>query len=83
MAFFAWLLTTFGVRVFFQRLKESEKQSGLTGGAEDNGILDKMTIDDIVFVFVQVEHNINKWKLIYEAWKQKHIPTWSDKQRQH
>ena len=71
----AWLVHTFGLRLYFSRLKESNKKMVLKKDKEDN-ILDHLTLDDFVFLFVQVENNINKWNLMYSAFKNKYIDGW-------
>lgn len=76
----SWLVHTFGLRVYFSRLKDSDKKQGLTKEEREDALLENMTLDDFVFVFVQVQHNINKWNLIYRAWKLNHIAGWVDKQ---
>lgn len=70
----AWLLDSFGPIVTHCKLKES-------GNAFDTtDLLANMTLDDFVFTFVQVQHNINKWNLVYKAWKNKYIDGWKDKE---
>lgn len=77
LALLAWLCHTFGLRIYYSRLSESDKKMVLKKDKEDN-ILDHLTLDDFVFLFVQVENNINKWNLMYSAWKRKHIVSWED-----
>jgi hypothetical protein len=77
LALLAWLCQTFGLRLYYSRLSESDKKSVLKKDKEDN-ILDHLTLDDFVFLFVQVENNINKWNLMYSAWKRKHIEGWTE-----
>jgi hypothetical protein len=64
----AWLCQTFGLQLYYSRLSESDKKSVLKKDKEDN-ILDHLTLDGFVFLFVQVKSNINKWNLMYLAWK--------------
>jgi hypothetical protein len=73
----AWLLHTFGLRLYFSRLKESDKKLVVKKEKEDN-ILDHLTLDDFAFLFVQVENNINKWNLMYSAWKSEYIEGWKE-----
>jgi hypothetical protein len=68
LALLAWLCQTFGLRLYYSRLSESNKKSVLKKDNEDN-ILDYLTLDGFVFLFVQVKNNINKWNLMYSAWK--------------
>jgi hypothetical protein len=56
------------LQLYYSRLSESDKKSVLKNDKEDN-ILDYLTLDDFVFLFVQVKNNINKWNLMHLAWK--------------
>jgi hypothetical protein len=79
-ALLAWLCQTFGLRHYYSRLSESDKKSVLKKDKDDN-ILDHLTLDDFVFLFVQVKNNINKWNLMYLAWKEEHIEGWTENER--
>lgn len=60
----AWLVETFLVCV-------CSKQQ-----IQPNKIFDAMTNDDLTFMFVQAQHNINKWLMIDKAFKLKTFPSW-------
>ena len=39
-------------------------------------LFDHMTLDELVFMFVQVENNINKWRMVWKAFKETLVPAW-------
>ena len=69
----AWLVDTFGDIVTHCKLKERVKDY------DPGDLLSNMSLDDFVFTFVQVQHNINKWTLVYRAWKEQYIAAWKEK----
>jgi len=74
----AWLVHTFSTRVYFCRLrgkrnKERRKEEQAKAG---DCSLDTLTLDDLTFIFCQVEHNINKWNLFFRAFKTQYIDFW-------
>jgi hypothetical protein len=73
----AWLVHTFGQRLYLSRLTERERKVFWNNPNDNlNNILDLLTLDDLIFIFVQVENNINKWNLMYSAWKAEYIEGW-------
>jgi hypothetical protein len=87
----SWLVYTFGPRLAYYTRKESGKKRKVdrmlrgTSGAglayvldddeEDNGI-GSLTVDDFAFIFVQAQHNIHKWNLVYRSFKSGYIEGW-------
>lgn len=75
-----WLVFLFGPsilsvgKVWKAVLSEASAQDCLP----DFGMLvDKLTADDMAFIFLQIETNINKWLLQYKAWKtNKGLQSW-------
>ena len=43
-------------------------------------VLEDMTFNGMAFIFVQVQHNIAKWNLMYCTYKQKSIDAWKNKE---
>ena len=43
-------------------------------------MLDMLTLNDLVFIFMQLQNNSNRWLLLHKAWKMKKGPeAWKDK----
>ena len=66
----AWLLHTFAGKV---------TSSNKSNNSKSGDIFETMTVDDMVFMFVQVQHNIGKWNLMYQAFQNCEIDAWVDK----
>ena len=70
----AWLVVWFGDIVAHSKLKEQVKTY------DSENVFGNMTLDDLVFAFVQVQHNIDYWTLAYRAYENKNfIQAWKDK----
>ena len=68
----AWLVGTFSDVVTHCKLKEGGERKH-----DPNDRFSSMTLDDFVFLFVQVQHNIDYWTLCYRAHKEKtYIDEW-------
>lgn len=73
----AWVVETF---MAFVCKKPSGKEDRARARTLEfyNALFDHMTLDDLVFMFVQAQNNINKWKLVWEAFQEKIVPAWKD-----
>lgn len=67
MEFLSWLIGTFGPCVCFWREEKADSLPAKSFG------LDDLTVDDIAFIFLQVQHNIDKWKLLHHAIQNKTV----------
>lgn len=74
----AWVIETF--MAFVCRRKtgaEGKRESSRTRTLEFyNKLFEHVTLDDLVFMFVQVQNNINKWRLVWHAFEEKLVPAW-------
>lgn len=68
----AWLVRTFGPCVCYSKIKESQREVDYTS------VFQWMTADDLAFAFLQVEQNIDRWLLHYNAHKEQRIPAWKE-----
>jgi hypothetical protein len=72
----AWLVGWFGDIVTHFKLKEEVQKFN------PENVFANLTLDDFVFLFVQLQHNIDYWNLAYLAWKKKnYIDCWKGKSR--
>lgn len=67
----AWLVVTFGDSVASQ--SNARERSSCC-----SNIFETMTLDDLVFLFLQLQHNISKWNLVWKAYKERHIKAWEE-----
>ena len=71
----AWVVETFMAFVCKKPINKEERGRSRTLEFYD-ALFEHMTLDDLVFMFVQVQNNINKWKLVWEAFKRDLVPAW-------
>lgn len=72
----SWLVKTFGGRVVLS--KNSTQKKRKAEGQEQEKIFAQMTVDDLAFIFVQLEHNIDKWNYTHQAFKNEWIAKWKE-----
>lgn len=65
----AWVVDTFGDVVTNSKISK-----------DPNDPLCNLSVDDFVFIFVQAQHNINKWNLMNWAFENNWIKAWKDKE---
>lgn len=70
-ALLAWLIKTFGVAVCYTKYKQA--------GDETGDLFQQMTLDDLVFLFIMLQNNINKWALVRKAHQLGLVPEWNNK----
>ena len=78
-----WLFHQFALPVCTTKNKKADSAKYESDGIQKvdvRSVLEDMSIDDMTFIFVQVQHNIAKWNLMYCAYKQKSIHAWKDKE---
>jgi len=78
-----WLFHQFALPVCTTKNKKADSVKYESDGIQKvdvRSVLEDMTIDDMTFIFVQVQHNIAKWNLMYCAYKQKSIDAWKNKE---
>lgn len=71
----AWLLDTFGWSVCVASSSAKRREED---GSDLDSVLQKVSLDDMAFIFVQVEHNISKWLMICKAVEEQRIEAWKD-----
>ena len=71
LSFIAWLIHTFSGPVCMATFKR--RRMSYPDMVESTGI-EFLSLDDLVFIFVQVEHNINMWILLFDELK-KRVPS--------
>ena len=50
--------------------------------ADYGNLLELLTLDDMTYIFIQLQNNINKWQLIHRAWKKGLGPqAWENKKQ--
>lgn len=70
----AWVIYTFVCAVTLSKTKCTKLR---TGDIAD--VFNTMGLDDLVFMFVQAQHNIGRWNLAWKAYKQGMVPLWKNK----
>lgn len=73
----AWLVETFMSFVCGKQSSVMKKDRTRVRTVEFyDHLFDHMTLDDLVFMFIQVQNNINKWRMVWKAFQDKMVPAW-------